>query len=144
MGVIYGQLASEFSGSEYGYGSGYGSGDGYGSKEYLQAICDGAAGSRAEQLKADGAMLAFWRSDKNGKPCNNGTGPSRSVGMVEEEKGPLIPCRKGALHATMQPEKWKGERLWVVALYPPVEKVDDDKFASLKREIIAEIVPNFF
>lgn len=36
----------------------------------------------------------------------------------------------------------KGERLWVVALYPPVEKVDDDKYASLKREILAEI-PNF-
>ena len=30
----------------------------------------------------------------------------------------------------------------VVALYPPVEKVDDDKYASLKREILAEI-PNF-
>jgi len=87
--------------------------------------------------------LAFWRSGKDGKPLNGGTGPARQVGMIEEEKGPLVPCRPGALHATMSPEQWKGERLWVVVLYPPVVKVDDDKFASLKREIIAEI-PNFY
>jgi hypothetical protein len=64
--------------------------------------------------------------------------------MIEEESGPLVPCRRGALHATMSPQKWKGERLWVVALYPPVIHVDDDKMASLKREIIAEIIPNFY
>ena len=64
--------------------------------------------------------------------------------MIEEEKGPLKPCQAGALHATMKPQDWKGERLWVVALYPPVVKVDDNKFASLKREIIAEIIPNFY
>jgi hypothetical protein len=64
--------------------------------------------------------------------------------MIEEEKGPLVACQAGALHATMNPSKWKGERLWVVALYPPIETVDEDKFASLKREIIAEIVPNFY
>ena len=66
-----------------------------------------------------------------------------NIGMVEEETGPLNPCKAGALHATMNPTKWKGERLWVVALYPPVETVDDDKFASKKREILAE-VPNWF
>jgi hypothetical protein len=64
--------------------------------------------------------------------------------MVEEESGPLYPCKAGALHATMSPSKWKGERLWVVALYPPIVTVDDDKFAAKKREILAEIVPNFF
>jgi hypothetical protein len=42
----------------------------------------------------------------------------------------------------MRPEKWKGERLFIVALYHPVE-FDDDKMGSLKREIIAEI-PNFY
>jgi len=44
----------------------------------------------------------------------------------------------------MKPTAWKGERLWVVALYPPVETVDDNKFAAKKREVLAEIVPNFF
>jgi hypothetical protein len=43
----------------------------------------------------------------------------------------------------MKPTAWKGERLWVVALYPPVTVVDEDKFAGKKREILAEIVPNF-
>ena len=151
-----GDGSGDGSGSGYGYGSGsgsgYGSGDGsgYGSgsgsgsgKEYLTAVADGAVGDRAAKLRAEGAVLAFWRSDKDGKPCNNGTGPARHIGMIEEEKGPLVPCQRGALHGTMQPANWKGDRLWIVALYPPVEAVDDDKYASLKREIIAEI-PNFF
>jgi hypothetical protein len=38
----------------------------------------------------------------------------------------------------MQPEKWQGERLWVVALYGEVEQ-QDDKFGALRREIIGEI-----
>jgi hypothetical protein len=133
-----------------GYGSGYGSGDGSGdgagsiSMEYLQAVADGAAGDRAPKIKADGGVLAFWRSDKNGNPSNGGGGESRKVGTVEELECTLVPCTKSALHATLTPEKWKGERLWVVALYPPVVNVDESKFASLKREIIAEIVPNFY
>ncbi len=138
-------------GDGYGDGSGYGDGDGSGygdgdeaiQLEYLKAVADGAVGECALQLRADGAIIAFWRSDKDGKPCNGGTGVSRHVGMVEEEKGPLVPCRAGALHATMQPGKWKGARLWVVILYQPVTIVEDDKFASLKREIVAEL-PNFY
>jgi len=135
-------------GSGDGYGSGYGDGSGYGSgsisMEYLQAVADSAAGDRAPKIKADGGVLAFWRSDKNGKPSNGGGGESRKVGTVEELECTLVPCTKSALHATLTPEKWKGERLWVVALYPPVVNVDESKFASLKREIIAEIVPNFY
>ena len=167
MAVIYGSVKNiKLYGSGDGYGSGYGdgSGDGYGdgdgsgygdgdgsgygsgsiSMEYLQAVADGAAGDRAPKIKADGGVLAFWRSDKNGNPSNGGGGESRKVGTVEELECTLVPCTKSALHATLTPEKWKGERLWVVALYPPVVNVDESKFASLKREIIAEIVPNFY
>ena len=149
VGVIYGSVENMSGygyGSGSGYGYGYGDGDGSGSiqKEYLQAVADGAVGDRAPQLRADGAVLAFWRSDKDGKPSNGGEGPARHIGMIEEEPGPLKPCQRGALHATMTPEQWKGERLWVVALYPPVETVDENKFASLKREILAEIAPNFY
>ena len=36
-----------------------------------------------------------------------------------------------------------GGRLWIVAMYPPVVHVDEDKCASLKREILAE-VPNWY
>lgn len=130
--LIYGTLPD---------GDGYGSGDGYG--EYLQALADSTLGERAIQLRANGAQIAFWRASEDGRPCNNGTGPPRTVGMVEEEPGPLVACQRGALHATLSPNKWTGERLFIVALYPPVLKVDDDKFASLKREILAEI-PNFY
>lgn len=38
----------------------------------------------------------------------------------------------------MRPEEWKGERLWVVALYGEVIR-DGDKMGALKREIIGEI-----
>jgi hypothetical protein len=38
----------------------------------------------------------------------------------------------------MDPTKWKGERLWVVALYGEIQR-QDDKFAALKRTIICEI-----
>jgi hypothetical protein len=39
---------------------------------------------------------------------------------VEQENG-RTPCQPGMLHATMAPWKWKGERLWVVALWEAVE-----------------------
>ena len=124
---------------------GYGDGDGSGyDKTYLTAVADSAVGDRVAELRKNGAVIAFWRSDKDGKPSNGGSGQPVTIGTVQEESGPLVPCCAGALHATMKPTAWKGERLWVVALYPPVETVDDDKFAAKKREILAEIVPNFF
>ena len=131
--------------SGYGDGDGDGSGSGYayGSGEgYFAAILSDSVSGRISALLESGAKLAFWRSDSNGKPCNNGTGLARTVGMVEELPGPLKLCGPGALHGTLQPWKWKGERLWVVLLYPPVEE-SEDKLGSLKREIVAEI-PNFF
>ena len=111
-----------------GYGSGYGSGYGYG---YLAAIL-------SAYPCPPGAKLAFWRSDAAGRPCNNGTGGPRHVGMVEELPGPLVPCRAGAFHATLTPLAWAGERTWIVAMYGAVV-VDATKLAALKREIIAEV-----
>jgi hypothetical protein len=126
-----------------GYGDGSGSGYGSGDTAYLEAVIASSVGERSERLREQGAVLAFWRSAKDGTPSNGGDGPARVIGMIEEKPGPLRPCQPGALHATMAPHKWKGERLWIVALYPPLEKVDDDKYAALKREILAE-VPNWF
>jgi hypothetical protein len=60
---------------------------------------------------------------------------------VQEIQGPLQICTGNALHGTINPSKWKGERLWIVALDEPVQE-EDDKVASLRREILAEI-PNF-
>ena len=127
-------------GDGYGYGSGYGYGDGDG--EYARAVIDSSLGSRAADLRSAGATLAFWRSDANGCPANGGSGTKAHVGLVEAIAGPLELCTPRALHATMTPNKWKGERLWIVALYPPIA-VDDDKCGSLKREFLAEI-PNWY
>ena len=85
------------------------------------------------------AFLAFWKSDQAGMPCNGGSAATpASVGKVEEISGPLEICTARGLHATLDPDKHKGERIWLVALYGEVQR-SEDKVASLKREILAEI-----
>ena len=131
------------SGSGSGYGSGDGSGNSDNSKRYLDAVLKHAAGTRFDALEAAGAVLAFWRSGPSGCPTNHlGDRTPRSTGIVEQVEGPLLLCSKQALHATLNPAAWRGDRLWVVALYPPVE-TDGDTLGSLKREIVCEI-PNFY
>ena len=144
MGVIGAvpEWASYGSGDGYGYGYGSGSGSGYGSgdvsKLYSKALLDAAVGGdRASALRGSGATLAYWRSNKEGRPCNGGYGEPVAPGTIHEESG-RTPCERGMLHATYAPWKWKGERLWVVALWNAVE-VDEDKLAATKREIIAEV-----
>ncbi|MCR4319760.1 MAG: hypothetical protein NUV74_05415 [Candidatus Brocadiaceae bacterium] len=88
-------------------------------------------------FKKLGAVLAYWRSTHEGKPANGGSGTIAKVGLIEEIKGPLEICTAKALHGTLNPPKWKGEKIWIVALYPPFV-IQDDKIGSLKREFIAE------
>jgi hypothetical protein len=134
------------SGSGYGYGDGYGSGygDGYGEYWVIVLGCflnrlSVEAQKRAAVLVAQGAKLAYWRSDAAGRPANGGSLAPVAAGALHEEKGPLRLCERGTLHATLNPPKWKGERWWIVALYPPFIG-DDDKYGSLKREIIGECI----
>jgi hypothetical protein len=54
--------------------------------------------------------------------------------------GPLNLCNAGTLHATYIPSKWKGERIWLVAMIGEVIE-QDDKLGALEREIIAQITP---
>lgn len=82
--------------------------------------------------------IAFWRSDATGKPANGGNSTMATVGLTEEINGPLKLCTKNALHGTLAPEKWKGERCWIVALHEPVQKIDD-KAGSLKRTFLADL-----
>ena len=128
----------------YGYGSGDGDGSGYGDGEYWEATIDGFAAQwpadrrdRLSALRAEGAVIAFWRSDKDGRACNGGENKPVQPGTVETENGPLELCGRHTLHATLIPPKWDGVRWWIVALIGDVVG-DKTKFGALKREIIGE------
>jgi hypothetical protein len=85
------------------------------------------------------AFLAFWKSDRNGKPANGGyTEDAAALGLIQTVPGPLSLCKRGTLHATLNPEKWDGERLWIVAMHGEIA-FGEDKIGALKREIIAEV-----
>ena len=134
-------------GDGYGYGYGYGCGSGYGegSKEYWVATIPYFARkwpepqqARLGELQTAGVTLAFWRSDANGQPTNNGGRiEAAAPGVVHIAPGPLQVCRNGTLHATVDPSRWKGERWWIVAMHGEVQW-DDDKCGALKREILGE------
>ena len=136
-------------GDGYGYGSGSGSGsgsgygDGYGDYwksciTYFAEKWTDAERARLAAAKKLKAKIAFWRSDKNGQPSNNGSKIEPAApGIVHTALGPLHLCNAGTLHATLMPPKWKGERWWVVALHGEVIG-DDEKYGCLKREIIGE------
>jgi hypothetical protein len=134
------------SGSGYGYGYGYGSGygSGYGDGSYWALVLKGFASklpdsqrNRFDALAAQGVKLAFWRSDDKGEPANGGSGVKAEPGAIHETKGPLNLCSAGTLHATLIPPKWKGDRVWIVALHGQVIG-DDEKMGCLKREIVGE------
>jgi hypothetical protein len=59
-------------------------------------------------------------------------------GLLQEVAGPLRLCSANALHATLTPQSWSGERWWVVALLGPVEK-QKDKMGALRRLIVEEL-----
>ena len=89
-------------------------------------------------MRKSGATLAYWRSDENGRPANGGRGLIAKAGDVHETHGPLRCCAPGTLHATLLPQKWKGERLWLVAMIGETV-TQEDKIGALKREIIADL-----
>ena len=125
------------------HGYGYGSGDGYGygtaAEAYFSALTDT---KEADFERESGAVVALWRSTRDGTPANGGSKTVASPGLIEEVAGPLELCKEGTLHATFRPDKWKGERLWVVALYGDVA-VGEHKLGALKRKILCEIKAPF-
>jgi hypothetical protein len=60
--------------------------------------------------------------------------------MSQEVDGSLHPCTEHALHATDEPHRWCGSRVWVVALVGQVV-ADEQKCCALRREIIGEVLP---
>src|ERR1041385_3436106 len=119
-----------------GYGPGYGDGSGYGGKATGLAVAQRQLPARYAD---DPRTLALWKSDADGKPANGGSSdePARP-GLRQTTQGPLSLCHKGTLHATLEPERWKGERLWIVALEGEVVG-DAEKMGALTREILCEV-----
>ena len=60
---------------------------------------------------------------------------------MQHVDGPLRECSGHALHATRDPHRWAGCRVWIVALIG--ERIDgsDHKSAALCREIVGEVLP---
>ena len=46
-------------------------------------------------------------------------------------------CSLHALHATTDPPRWQGDRVWIVALFGEVQRAGD-KLGALHREILGE------
>ena len=85
-------------------------------------------------------FIAFWKSDRDGKPSNGGSSDEPACpGLVQKVQGPLELCTNRALHATLKHDKWNGERLWVVALKGDVQ-ISEDKCGALEREILGEVI----
>jgi hypothetical protein len=120
----------------YGYGYGYGS---YwlATLKYFAEKWTDAQRARMEELRALGAKVCFWRSKKDGTAIHGRKIEPATPGLVQTVKGPLEICTNRALHATLIPPKWGGDRLWVVALIGETVG-DDEKYGALHREIIGE------
>ena len=142
-GAGYGSGAGH--GAGYGsYGSGYGDGDGYWLSVFQSTVSRWSESQRErlEELRTKAAAIAFWKSDKYGRPSNGGDASktqNAAPGVIHKTEGPLALCNSGTLHATVNPDKWRGDRLWVVALFGEV-KQDEDKLGALEREIIGEVL----
>ncbi|MGH9716427.1 MAG: hypothetical protein ACRD4R_06840 [Candidatus Acidiferrales bacterium] len=140
-------------GSGYGFGfgcgdgCGFGDGSGYGDGYWLWVFRSALSGwpdsarERLAELEMTASAIAFWRSDEEGFPANGGRrkdAEAARAGLVQAVGGPLALCTAGALHATMDPGKWKGKRLWVVALFGEIARAGDNLGAP-HREIIGEV-----
>ncbi len=96
----------------------------------------------ARQAKnPDKVLISYCCTDQWGGPANGGVGKLRArTGAVQRlTKGNLSICSYG-FHATKEPHRWAGKRVWIVALLGERQE-QGDKAAALKREIVGEILP---
>ncbi len=97
------------------------------------------------RLIRQGATICYWTSDAHGRPANHDMDPiaardwTARPGLVQIVAGPLEPCSARSLHATLEPHRWRGVRVWIVGIFDPEKS--DGKFATLRREIIGEVLP---
>jgi hypothetical protein len=92
----------------------------------------------------EGATIAFTLTGPEGEPCNGGESSQDQYarpGLTQESKGPFKLCYPGVFHATLEPHRWEGSRVWIVALYGKVEcEANTYKLGALKREFIGEVL----
>ena len=116
-----------------GYSNGY-SGDGDAGYSYWFEVFN--QNFQVDQMRI--SFIAFWMSDSHGRPANGGSGTVATEGLVEKIRGPLKICTPNALHATLDPPKYEGERLWLVDMRGELQ-FSDDKIGALERKIIGEL-----
>ena len=99
---------------------------------------------RLQECIDAGHTIAYWNSDQHGRPCNGGRcadGWRARVGLVQRIDAEVAaPCGPGALHATHEPHRWSGCRVWVVALSGSVV-VHTGKLGATVREFLGEVLP---
>ena len=88
-----------------------------------------------------GDTIAYWCSDAFGRPSNGGniTIERAAPGVVHTAPGAEL-CAPGTLHATEQPHRWAGLRVWIVACRGVIGR-QHDKLGCREREILGEILP---
>lgn len=95
------------------------------------------------RLIKSGATIAYVVTDRHGRPSNGGPATRAwqvRPGLIQRVQGPLELCGPRALHGTLSPHKWRGERVWVAGFVGEVRR-EDDKLGSLQREIVGEVYP---
>ncbi|NIR30337.1 MAG: hypothetical protein GWN84_13715, partial [Gammaproteobacteria bacterium] len=104
-------------------------------RDRLAALLD------AQRTDPSTTWIGYWCSDQWGRASNGGdTSVYVSRGLVQEVGGPLELCTRHALHATSEPHRWRGCRVWIVALFGE-RQTEGAKCGALRREIIGEILP---
>jgi hypothetical protein len=93
------------------------------------------------RLIRQGAEIAYVVTDRHGRPSNGGPSTREwqvRPGLVQHVVGPLTICTPKALHGTLEPHRWRGERVWVAGFVGPIDR-EGDKIGSLHREIVGEV-----
>lgn len=101
------------------------------------------------QQAGEDIEIAYWNSDAWGRSANGGSTDSRwhanpgAIQKIDDDlKLSICPAEgQGGLHATHEPHKWEGRRVWIVALFGDIQS-SIDKMAARKREIVCEITPD--
>src|SRR5262245_13411102 len=95
----------------------------------------------AEKADPDNVWVGYWCANAQGRSAyGHGGTLTAEPGAVQTVAGPLRICCEGGLHATREPHRWPGFRVFVVALLGPRLK-GENKCAASRREIVGEVFP---